>query len=73
LSFPGESTRLPKGHPSARQRCFNEYRSAFDDIQPHEALTMDKPVQWHEAEPSLMPRKPPPMEYRQWFESIPGA
>ena len=53
---------------SAQQRRFNEYRGEFNDIRPHEALAMDKPVQWQEVSLRRMPSKLLPMEYPDWFE-----
>ena len=67
-TLKAEATRPPKGNLSAQQRRFNEYRGEFNDIRPHEALAMDKPVQWQEVSPRPMPRKLLPMEYPDWFE-----
>ena len=67
-TLKAEATRPAKGNLSAQQRRFNEYRGEFNDIRPHEALAMDKPVQWQEVSPRPMPRKLLPMEYPDWFE-----
>ena len=67
-TLKAEATRPAKGNLSAQQRRFNEYRGEFNDIRPHEALAMDKPVQWQEVSSRPMPRKLLPMEYPDWFE-----
>ena len=67
-TLKAEATRSAKGNLSAQQRRFNEYRGEFNEIRPHEALAMDKPVQWQEMSPRPMPRKLLPMEYPDWFE-----
>ena len=67
-TLKAEATRPPKGNLSAQQRRFNEYRGEFNNIRPHEALAMDKPVQWQEVSLRRMPSKLLPMEYPDWFE-----
>lgn len=67
-TLKAEATRPPKGNLSAQQRRFNEYRWEFNDVRPHEALGMDKPVQWQQVSPRPMPSKLLPMEYPDWFD-----
>jgi putative transposase len=67
-TLKAEATRPAKGNLSAQQRRFNEYRVEFNEIRPHEALDMDKPVQRQEVSPRPMPRKLLAMEYPDWFE-----
>ena len=67
-TLKAEATRPPKGSLSAQQRRFNEYRGEFNEIRPHEALGMDKPVQWQEITPRQMPDRLLPLEYPDWFE-----
>ena len=67
-TLKAEATRPAKGDLSAQQRRFNEYRAEFNEVRPHEALGMDKPVQWQEVTTRPMPRKLLPMEYPEWFE-----
>lgn len=41
----------------------------FNDIQPHEALAMDRPVQWQKASPRPVPGKLLSTAYPDWFEA----
>ena len=67
-TLKAEATQPAKGNLSAQQRRFNEYLGEFNEIRPHEALGMDKPVQWQEVSPRPMPSKLLPVEYPDWFE-----
>lgn len=47
----------------ALQRRFNEWRSIYNNVRPHESLGMHTPADRYEASPRSMPSSLPPIEY----------
>jgi len=45
------------------QRCFNEYRTFYNEVRPHFALDLDVPVKHYKPSSKIMPEKIEPWEY----------
>jgi putative transposase len=67
-TLKAEATRPPAGSLRAQQRRFNQFRSEFNDIRPHEALDQETPGSIYEPSPRPMPKTIPPLEYPDRFE-----
>jgi len=65
----GETTIPPAGNRSAQQRRFNEFRTYFNDIRPHEALGQNPPASVYEPSIRPFPAKLPPLQYPAHFET----
>ena len=58
-TFKAETAIPPAGNRSAQQRRFNEFRSYFNGVRPHEALGQKTPASAYTSSPRSMPFKPP--------------
>ncbi len=63
-----ETTIPAAGNRSAQQRRFNEFRSYFNLVRPHEAHDQATPASVYEPAPRPFPSKIPPLEYPPHFE-----
>jgi transposase InsO family protein len=64
-----ETTIPPAGNRSAQQRCFNAFRSDFNEVRPHEALGQKPPASAYEPSTRPFPRKVHLPEYPAHFET----
>ena len=63
-----EATRPAKGDLSAQQRHFNQFRTTFNTIRPHEALDDETPASVFECSPRPYPETLQASEYPGHFE-----
>jgi transposase InsO family protein len=63
-----ETTIPPAANRSAQQRRFNEFRSYFNEVRPHESLNDATPASAYEPSPRAMPAKLSTPEYPAHFE-----
>ena len=67
-TLKAETAIPPAGNRSAQQRRFNEFRTYFNDVRPHEAPEQKTPASAYEPSPRPMPSKTPRPEYPAHFE-----
>lgn len=53
---------------SGQQRRFDDFRTEFNEVRPHEALDQETPASRYEPSPREFPAKLPPIEYPDHFE-----
>jgi putative transposase len=63
-----ETAAPPHANATAQQRCFNQFRTHFNDERPHEALSDRVPAQWYRPSSRAYPATVPAMEYPAHFE-----
>jgi putative transposase len=67
-TLKAEATRPPAASFSAQQRCFNRFRSIFNDERPHEALDQATPGDLYHPSWRPFPDRLPTVEYPAHFE-----
>lgn len=67
-TLKAETAIPPAGNRSAQQRRFNEFRSFFNDVRPHEALDQKTPADVYVPSPRAFPSKISPPDYPAHFE-----
>lgn len=67
-TLKADTTIPPAGNRSAQQRRFNEFRSYFNDVRPHESLDDRTPASVYEPSPRPMPSKLQAPDYPTHFE-----
>lgn len=63
-----ETTRPPAANAAAQQRRFDAWRREFNRERPHEALGMQRPVQWYHRSGRRYTARPSPPTYPLHFE-----
>ena len=63
-----ETTIPPAGNRGAQQRRFNEFRTYYNQVRPHEALDQRPPASAYEPSPRPFPKKLEPIEYPVHYE-----
>jgi putative transposase len=63
-----ETTIPPAGNHRAQQRRFNEFRTYFNQLRPHEALDQKPPASVYQPSPRPFPNKTTPPQYPAHFE-----
>lgn len=63
-----ETTIPPAGNRSAQQRRFNEFRTYYNEVRPHEALDDETPASVYKPSSRPFPSKLPRPEYPPHFE-----
>ena len=53
---------------AAQQRCFDDFRNAYNDERPHQALAMTSPASHYAASPRAYPGRLPEIDYPGYFE-----
>jgi transposase InsO family protein len=67
-TLKAEATRPPAGSFAAQQRCFNRFRTIFNQDRPHEALDQSVPADLYRPSRRPYPDRLPPIEYPAHFE-----
>jgi transposase InsO family protein len=67
-TLKADTTIPPAGNRSAQQRRFNEFRSYFNEVRPHESLNDRTPASVYEPSPRPMPSKLTTPDYPAHFE-----
>jgi len=67
-TLKAEATRPPAGSFAAQQRCFNSFRTIFNEQRPHEALNQSTPADLFTPSWRPYPARVPPIEYPAHFE-----
>jgi putative transposase len=67
-TLKAEATRPPAGSFSAQQRCFNRFRSIFNEERPHAALDQSTPADLYRPSLRAFPTRVPTVEYPAHFE-----
>jgi len=60
-------TRPVRRTPTAQQRAFDEFRSEYNALRPHEWLNQDTPSSRYRSSPRPFPNRLPPLEYPEHF------
>jgi len=63
-----EATRPPQRNAHAQQRRFDDFRSTYNTIRPHQSLGLRTPAELYHPSPRQFPRRLPPLEYPDHFE-----
>lgn len=66
-TLKAETTRPPAGDHRAQQRRFNQFKTEFNELRPHEALDMNTPADFYEPSTREMPCRLMPLEYPDRF------
>ena len=67
-TLKAEATRPPAGSFAAQQRCFNRFRTTFNEERPHEALGQRTPAELYRQSARPYPARLPTVEYPAHFE-----
>ena len=67
-TLKAETAIPPAGNRAAQQRRFNEFRTYFNDVRPHEALGQRPPASAYQPSTRPFPTKLPPLDYPAHFE-----
>jgi len=67
-TLKAEATRPPAGSAAAQQRCFNRFRTVFNQDRPHEALDQNTPADLYRPSARPYPQRLAPIEYPAHFE-----
>lgn len=67
-TLKAEATRPPKASCRAQQRCFDRFRTEFNDERPHEALGQRPPASVYTPSPRPYPARLLPLEYPAHYE-----
>ena len=62
-----EATIPPASSLAAQQRKFDAFRQEFNELRPHESLTMQRPAQLYRPSIRQMPRRHKPYDYPSHF------
>jgi len=68
-TLKAEATRPPAANHCSQQRTFNRFREEFNNERPHEALALETPATLYRLSNRPYPRKLPPLEYPDHFET----
>ena len=63
-----ETTIPPAGNHGAQQRRFNEFRTYYNEVRPHEALDQKPPASAYQLSPRPFPQKLEPIVYPAHYE-----
>lgn len=64
-----ETTRPAASNLRAQQRRFNAFREEYNELRPHEAISLETPASLYQPSLRQMPRKLPALEYPAHFET----
>ncbi|MDH3208743.1 MAG: helix-turn-helix domain-containing protein [Gemmatimonadota bacterium] len=67
-TLKNETAIPPAGNRAAQQRRFNEFRTYFNDVRPHEAIAQKTPSALYQPSPRSMPSTLAPPDYPAHFE-----
>jgi putative transposase len=67
-TLKADCTIPPAGNRSAQQRRFNEFRTYFNEVRPHESLDDQTPASVYEPSPRPMPSKLQAPDYPAHYE-----
>lgn len=67
-TLKAETAHPPAGNRSAQQRRFNEFRTYYNDVRPHEAIGQQTPASLYQPSTRSMPTRIAPPEYPAHFE-----
>jgi transposase InsO family protein len=67
-TLKAETARPPRGALNEQQACFDSFRETFNNVRPHEALSMRTPAELYRPSSRSFPRKLPQCQYPGHFE-----
>jgi transposase InsO family protein len=67
-TLKSDATRPPERNCSAQQRRFNEFRTTYNTIRPHQSLDQRTPAELYQPSPRSFPRRLPTVEYPEHFD-----
>jgi len=57
--YQNEIADCPAGHPAAHQRRSDRWRASYNELRPHEALSLQPPIKHYRRSPRRLPKDLP--------------
>lgn len=68
-TLKAETTRPPAANRRAQQRKFNSFQEEYNQLRPHEAISLETPASVYQSSPRPYPEKLPQLEYPAHYET----